>query len=82
MITSFLIIVLLGGAVVVVWIGWWLVADLFGRDRMRCMTNSPNARPQEHIEFLTWREGTRGLPEGVKWQRASISSSGAREVEQ
>ncbi len=82
MITSFLIIVLLGGAVVVVWIAWWLMADLFGRDRMTCMTNSPSGRPQEHIESLTRRERARRLTDDVKWQRVNISSSRAREVEQ
>ena len=82
MITSFLIIVLLGGAVVVVWIAWWLMADLFGRDRTTCMTSSPNGRRREHIESLTWCEGTRRSPADVKWQGVNISSSGATEVEQ
>lgn len=82
MITSFLIIVLLGGAVVVVWIPWWLMADLFGRDRTTCMTNSPNGRRQEHIESLTWCEWTQESPDYVKWRRVRMSSSAAREVEQ
>jgi len=57
MIASFVILVLLSVAAVMFWIAWWLVADLFGRDRMTRMTDSPNGRPQEQIESLTWREG-------------------------